>query len=385
MIKRQAEEILSILANQFKSVAVIGPRQSGKTTLVKAIFPDKPYVNLENPDVRLFATEDPRGFLSQYQKGAILDEIQRVPIIFSYLQQILDDSKRNGLFILTGSNNFLLQENMSQSLAGRVAFIKLLPLCLKEIEPQLNNIELDDLMIKGFYPSLHNNEYDHSIWFNNYIATYIEKDVRQIKNISNLHSFEKLIHLCAGRVGNLLNINSIAIEVGVDNKTINSWLSILESSFVLFRLQPYHKNYSKRIVKMPKLYFYDIGLLCNLLRIETSQQLSIHPMRGYIFENMIIADLIKNKYNQSKRSNIYFWRDHVGKEIDIIIENHSSLIAVEIKSGKTITSDYFKNIDYWTKISNENKNYIIYGGIDTQLRNNAKVLSWREIKTINEL
>ncbi|NTW26179.1 MAG: ATP-binding protein, partial [Lentimicrobium sp.] len=293
MIEREAESEIRDLAKQFKAVAVVGPWQSGKTTLVRYIFNGKPYANLENPDLRMYATEDPRGFLSNYPDGAVLDEVQRVPELFSYLQQILDESVTNGLFILTGSNNFLLQAQISQSLAGRVGYLNLLPLSLSEInDRQLNS---NQLIFKGGYPALYNESIDPTKWYANYIRTYIERDVRMIKNIIDLVTFERFLRLCAGRIGQLLNMSSLAVETGTDVKTIGSWISVLETSFVLFRLQPYHENYNKRIVKMPKLYFYDTGLAVALLGIENPGQIELHPFRGSLFENMVIVDLLKKR------------------------------------------------------------------------------------------
>lgn len=253
MIPRQAKQELDELALVFKVIAVVGPRQSGKTTLVRHAFPSKPYVNLENPDTRLFASEDPRGFLSGYPQGAILDEIQRVPQLFSYLQEILDNTNETGLFVLTGSINFLLQENISQSLAGRIGYLQLLPLSISEIGNLLT--DTNELILQGGYPAIYQQNITAGKWYANYIRTYVERDVRLIKNIGDLQVFEKFLRLCAGRVGQLLNMSSLAVETGVDVKTIGSWLSVLEMSFVIFKLQPYHQNYNKRIVKMPKLYF----------------------------------------------------------------------------------------------------------------------------------
>jgi len=253
MIFRKAEHEIRNLAAQFKAVAVVGPRQSGKTTLVRSVFDHIPYVNLENPDIRRYALDDPRGFLSNYPQGAILDEAQRVPELFSYLQQILDETATHGLFIITGSNNFLLQESISQSLAGRVGYMYLLPLSFEEIGDK--NFNSNVLLFKGGYPTLYNEETDTVKWYANYIRTYVERDVRMLKNITDLIAFERFLRLCAGRIGQLLNMSSLAVEVGVDVKTIGSWISVLEASFIVFRLQPYHESFNKRIVKMPKLYF----------------------------------------------------------------------------------------------------------------------------------
>lgn len=367
MIKREAEQELRDLAQTFKAVAVTGPRQSGKTTLVKYVFPTKPYVNLENPDMRLFATEDPRGFLSTYPQGAVLDEVQRVPQLFSYLQEVLDKSTSNGLFILTGSNNFLLQENISQSLAGRVAYLTLLPLSISEINISEN---ADSFMFKGGYPVIHHQNTDPTKWYANYIRTYIERDVRQIKNISNLADFEKFIRLCAGRIGQLLNMSNLAVEVGVDVKTIGSWLSVLETSFVVFRLQPYHQNFNKRIVKMPKLYFYDTGLALVLLGINDVSQVRLHPFRGAVFENLVILEMLKDRLNKGKQSSMYFWRDNTGNEIDLIIEEGGKLFPFEVKSGQTVINDYFKGLLFWNKISGTLGGTVIYAGNSAQIRSN---------------
>jgi uncharacterized protein len=369
MIQRQAENELRILAGQFKAVAVVGPRQSGKTTLVRKVFSEKPYANLENPDLRRFALEDPRGFLSNYPQGAILDEIQRVPELFSYLQQILDDAGKNGLFILTGSNNFLLQENISQSLAGRVGYLFLLPLSLSEIGDRGENS--NQILFKGAYPVLFHEEPDPSRFYANYIRTYVERDVRLLKNITDLYAFERFMRLCAGRTGQLLNLSSLATDVGVDVKTIGSWIGVLETSFVVFRLNPYHKNFNKRIVKMPKLYFYDTGLAIALLGVENVSQLELHPFKGSLFENLVIVDFLKRRYNCGRTNNLFFWRDNTGNEIDLLIENGNQLIPVEIKSGQTISDEFFKGIRYWNKITQTEGGFLVYGGSMIQKRSNG--------------
>ncbi len=369
MIKRKAESELRALALQYKAVAVVGPRQSGKTTLVRWVFPDKPYVNLENPDIRLFATEDPRAFLSNYPDGAILDEAQRVPTLFSYLQQILDESASTGLFIITGSNNFLLQENISQSLAGRIGYLNLLPLSVEEIAD--NSIKSDTLMFKGGYPAIYDQSVDVSKWYSNYIRTYVERDVRMLKNINDLATFERFLRLCAGRVGQLLNMSSLAVETGVDVKTINSWISVLETSFLIFRLQPYHENFNKRVVKMPKMYFYDTGLAISLLGFDSDKYLNLNPFRGQLFENLVVVEFLKRRFNEGKSNNLFFWRDNVGNEVDLLLVNGSKITPVEIKSGQTITNDYFKGIQYWNKVSQTQGGYLIYGGDSKQSRGNG--------------
>ena len=382
MIQREAEKELIKLAEQFRAVAVTGPRQSGKTTLVRKVFSQKPYVNLENPDIRRFAVEDPRGFLSNYPEGAILDEVQRAPELFSYLQQILDEHDDKGLFILTGSNNFLLQNNISQSLAGRVAYLFLLPLSLAEISTQ-GKQGTNQSLFKGGYPALYNEPVEPTKFYANYIRTYIERDVRLLKNITDLFAFERFLRLCAGRTGQLLNMSSLATEVGVDVKTIGSWIGVLETSFIVFRLQPYHRNFNKRIVKMPKLYFYDTGLALALLGVENSSQLALHPFRGSLFENLVIVDFLKRRYNNGQTNNLFFWRDNTGNEIDLLIEINNWRVPVEIKSGQTITNDFFKGIRYWNKLTKNEGGILIYDGDTWQKRsNNITIVPISEMHSI---
>lgn len=385
MINRIAEKELLQLARQFKAVAIVGPRQSGKTTLARHAFGNIPYVSLENPDTRRFALDDPRGFLSQFPEGAVLDEAQRAPELFSYLQQILDEDTTTGKFIITGSNNFLLQENISQSLAGRLAYLYLLPFSISELPPvALENIH--DLLFNGCYPPVYDQPVESATWYINYIRTYIERDVRQLKNITDLNTFERFVRLCAGRIGQLLNMSSLAIETGVDSKTIASWISVLESSFILYRLQPHHRNFNKRVVKMPKLYFYDTGLACALLGIRDARQLILHPLTGSLFENFVLGEFIKHRYNRAKTNDFYFWRDSVGHEIDVIIENPQGLFPVEIKSGRTITPEFFKNLRFWQMLSGQTKGALIYAGdISEQRSNGIRIIPWQQLGTMEAL
>jgi uncharacterized protein len=346
MIKRNITPRLLKLGSMFKAVVVTGPRQSGKTTLVKSVFPNKPYYSLENPDNMQFANEDPRGFLQQFPDGAILDEVQRTPLLFSYLQEILDNKSKPGSFILTGSNNFLLNEQISQSLAGRVAYLNLLPFCLEEIEKYALPYSENDFIINGFYPPVYDQKIDIREWMPNYIRTYIERDVRQIKNVSNLFIFEKFMRLLAGRSAQELNYTSLSVEVGIDVKTIQSWISILASSFIVYLLPPFHKNFNKTLVKRPKLYFYDTALASSLLGIYKNEHLQTHPLRGALFENFIIAEIIKQKLNYDFSEKLYFWRDKTGREIDLIIDKTTEFVPVEIKYGKTIQNEFFKNLRY---------------------------------------
>lgn len=367
MILRVAQAELINLASQYKAIAVIGPRQSGKTTLVRAVFPEKPYVSLENLEARSYALEDPKAFLNQFPEGAVLDEVQRTPALFSYLQQIIDESDQKAQFILTGSNNFLLQQNITQSLAGRVGYLHLLPFSLSEIQ-DVAPAQIHELLFKGFYPPLYDQNFEIQKWLSNYIKTYLEKDVRQLRSIENLVVFEKFLKLCAGRVGQLFNKNALALETGVDSKTIESWIGVLEASFIVLRLQPHHKNFNKRIVKMPKLYFYDVGLASALLGVQEAKQLEFHPFKGNLFENMVIIELLKQRLNTGKANNLYFWRNSKGNEVDVIIDNFDHLIPVEIKVGKTITQEYFKGLNYWNKLTNTSGGKVIYGGEGYQKR-----------------
>ncbi|MGB5288910.1 MAG: ATP-binding protein, partial [Ignavibacteriaceae bacterium] len=321
MIKRQIQEKLVQLAEQFPVVAIVGPRQSGKTTLVKMSFKEKTYLNLEEPDTRLFAQTDPRSFLSGSKSGLIIDEAQRVPDLFSYIQSIVDESKTPGQFIITGSHNFLMQEKISQTLAGRVAILTLLPFSLEEIRREDSEEDFPNYIFSGFYPPIYDRKIEPSDWYPNYIRTYLERDVRLIKNIPDLNSFTLFVKLCAGRIGQLLNLSSLAIEAGISVNTAKSWLSILEASYIAYRLEPHFQNFNKRLVKMPKLYFYDTGLACSLLGLESVDQISTHYLVGSLFENLVLSDLIKHKMNYGLNNNFYFWRDKLGREVDCLIES----------------------------------------------------------------
>jgi uncharacterized protein len=372
MINRVAETRLIKLAKQFRSVAVIGPRQSGKTTLCRKVFPNKPYISLENPDTLAFANEDPRGFLAQFPNGAILDEIQRAPKIFSYLQQVLDETKKRGLFILSGSNNFLLQENISQSLAGRIAYITLLPLSIAELSAA-NKLtkNFQQTIFKGGYPEVIAKKVNAADWFNNYIQTYIERDVRLLKNISNLSLFLKFIKLCAGRVGSNLNLAAIANDCGIDQKTAANWMSILEASFIVYLLKPYYTNLNKRLTKSSKLYFYDTGLACALLNIDQVKSLQTNAYTGHLFENLMIIEALKCRMNMGLMDNLYFIQDKTGNEIDLILEETKLLRAYECKSSATINNDYFKGLHYFNNLEKlQLLMHVIYGGNEVQKRSN---------------
>lgn len=364
MIVRIATQRLKKLAKQFKIVAVTGPRQSGKTTLVKTTFPKKPYVSLENIDNRELAQNDPRGFLNNYPKGAIIDEAQRVPELFSYLQEIVDIKNTAGQFILTGSNNFLLQENITQSLAGRVAYQHLLPLSLQELKnSDLLYVDYKKHILQGFYPEVIKKKINASDWYENYLNTYIERDVRQLKNITNIATFSKFIRLCAARCGNVVNMSELANACGVDQKTINSWMSVLQSSYIIFLLQPHYNNLNKRITKAPKLYFYDVGLAAYLCGIFNSSTLTYSPFKGALFENMMIIEKKKQVLNSNTREELYYWRDKTGHEIDLLIEYSQKLSLVEFKSSETFSTHDFNTINFYKKLNDATSNtYIYYAG-----------------------
>lgn len=367
MIQREISSKALSLAKKFPIIVVIGPRQSGKSTLVKHLFAQKPYVSLEDPDIRLLVETDPRGFLSNYPDGAILDEVQRTPKLFSYLQGIVDAKNQEGMFILSGSQNFLLLESITQSLAGRVAILKLLPFSTKELLPtEFKNLSINELIFNGFYPRLFDKKIEPSDYYPNYIQTYLERDVKTLKNINDLNVFTRFLKLCAARIGTVLNYSSLANDCGISVNTVKSWISILEASYVLYLLPPYYQNLGKRVIKSPKMYFYDTGLACALLNIQSAQQVESHYLRGGLFENLVLIEILKHYYNQGKNAPCSFWQDQIGREIDLIIENtEGGITAIEIKSGMTISSDYFKNLKYWEKSNTESvnaKSYVVYAG-----------------------
>lgn len=387
IINRTLRLELLHLARQYPIIGLIGPRQSGKTTLAKLTFPNFRYVSLEDLDIRSYAQEDPRGFLSTYSNNIIIDEIQRVPTLFSYLQTHVDQTNNSGQFILTGSQNFLLLENITQSLAGRVALLKLLPLDTAElVKDGILTKNLDSLLFRGGYPKLYANNLSATTWYANYLQTYIERDVRTIKNILNLSQFQLFLKMCANRTAQLVNLSALANECGINHNTARSWLTLLEASFIVYMLRPYHINFNKRLTKMPKLYFYDTGILCNLLGIKQSEQINTHAHKGMIFENFVITDLFKQQLHKNAELPFYFWRDKLGNEIDLIIEHNSKLILIEIKSGKTIASDFFKGLSYWDKVTTiqekDYHKYLIYGGSNNQTREVADIVSWDNLSAI---
>ncbi|RVU86455.1 ATP-binding protein [Leucothrix sargassi] len=379
MISRDLTSTLKRLATSFPVVTVTGPRQSGKTTLVRALFADKPYVTLEDPSERLFAEEDPKGFLARFVDGAIFDEAQRWPDLFSYLQGMVDDDRQVGRFILTGSQQFGLLAGVSQSLAGRAGVLRLLPLSSSEA-PNLSESTLNSVLLKGGYPALHAQTINPQDWFASYIATYVERDVRQLVNIQDLSTFQRFLRLCAGRTGNLLNLNALAGEAGITNKVAQAWMSVLESSDLIYLLPPYHKNFGKRLVKTPKLYFVDTGLACWLLGIRSEDVLALHPLRGALFETWVVGEALKARYNAGEAADLYFWRDNNGVEADLVYEQDGKLQPIEIKSGATVTSDYVKSGQKAAKFAGDEAltPWLVHGGEDNYERSGVGVVSWRK-------
>ncbi len=385
-IRRDAERTLARLARGFPVVGITGPRQAGKTTLARMSFPDKPYVSLEDPDELDFAHADPRGFLARFPDGAILDEAQRCPKLFSYLQGVVDRHRVMGEFVLTGSQQFGLRAGISQSLAGRIGMLHLLPLSLRELRAWRSDGEetLDACMFRGFYPPLHVRDVLPGDWHASYVQTYVERDVQQLLRVRDLEQFRLLLRLCAGRAGNLLNLSGLGNDAGVSHNTVREWISVLEASYILFRLPPHHRNFSRRLLKSPKIYFYDTGLLCWLLGIRAADQLATHPLRGAIFENFVISELVKHEYARGDLPPFYYWRDRSGLEIDLLVERGGRLVPIEIKSGRTITPDFFRGLKRWRALAGEvaGEGMLIYGGDTGQLRDGVHVCGWREIAGI---
>lgn len=382
LINRSVEKTLIHLAAQYPIVTITGPRQSGKTTLSKKCFENKPYVNLESPDVRQFALDDPRGFLNQYRDGAIFDEIQRAPGLVSYLQPLVDDDPREGRYILTGSQQFEVSNTINQSLAGRTALLKLLPFSIEEIRSRFPLPAVDALLYHGFYPRLWDRGLNPTQALGDYYETYIERDLRQLVTVKDLNLFQRFIKLCTGRIGQLLNTSNLANETGVSHTTARNWLSLLEASYVIFLLPPYHTNISKRLVKSPKLYFYDIGLAAFLLGIENSRQMSRDPLRGNLFENMVIVEALKCRFNQGRKSNLFFYRDAKGNEVDLLMVSGADILPVEIKAGMTITRDYFKGLKHFAKTFPDRipqGGAVVYAGLEAQERTGVSVVPFSEM------
>jgi hypothetical protein len=382
MFPRAASTKICQLARKFPAVSLLGPRQSGKTTLARLAFPKKPYVSFENQDVLIQAQRDPRAFLERFRKGAIFDEVQRVPELLSYLQGEVDERPAPGRFVLTGSHNLLLLEKVTQTLAGRIGFMNLLPMSFEELrKTEYADIDRDELIVNGGYPRLYNSRIRPTDFYPGYLLTYVERDVRQIRNISDLARFQRFLRVCATRVGQVVNYSSIGNDCGIDQKTVLSWLGLLEASFIAFRLQPYYRNLGKRLLQMPRLYFYDTGLCCSLLEIANSKHLAGHPLHGALFENFVVLELMKDRLNRGLLPNFYYWKDRTGNEVDVIIDRPVTPVPLEVKISSTFGPDFLKGIDYWNKINPGKRSYLVYSGPSGRIRN-TRLTNWRDLSMV---
>lgn len=382
-IARHILNVVHTYARQFKIVAIVGPRQSGKTTLARHAFPDHPYVNLEELDQRRLAQDDPRGFLDRFAAGAVIDEAQRCPDLLSYLQGHVDASAKRGRFVLTGSQHLGLMESITQTLAGRVGTVRLLPFShaeLTEAGRQANTLE--EALFRGGYPPIFDEPRADSLhWLNAYLHTYVERDVRLMVNVRDLSAFQRLLSLCAGSAGQLLNTARLGADCGISHATVRAWLSVLEAGFVLMLLKPHHENFRKRLVKAPKLYFLDTGLLVRLLQIETPDQLQVHPLRGAVFENWVLVELLKSYLNRGQEPQMFFWRDHIGHEVDLLRDAGSRLDVWECKSGKTFNAEWLQGLDYWSGLAGTRAGClnIVYGGRESFAHRGVQVAGWADV------
>ena len=382
-IERKIVNALNFYKTKYPILALTGPRQSGKTTLLRELFSDYQYISLENIDVRNFLENDPNGFFEKYSSFCIFDEAQRAPLLFSYLQTKVDEDKIMGQYIISGSQNFHLMKNITQSLAGRVAIFKLFPLDFNELKSK-NLLDKDYIvtMLKGFYPAIFDRDIPSKNFYTNYIQTYVEPDITDLINIQDLRTFRIFLTLCAARAGQLLNLSNLAKDCGISQPTAKAWLLALENSYILFLLQPLHNNFNKRVMKSPKLYFYDTGLLCHLLKIKDENQIRTHAYKGNLFENMIVAEYVKQNFHQNKMEEYWFWRDSAGHEVDLIRQDDYLYHVIEIKSTTTITQELFKGMLYFGNLAKENvkSQTLVYAGLDNQKRTIADVVSWYDLK-----
>jgi predicted AAA+ superfamily ATPase len=386
MIKRQATNRILKLLKGFPIVTVTGPRQSGKTTLVRDLLGDKPYVTLEAPAEREFARTAPADFLRQFPNGAVIDEAQNAPELFSQLQGVVDESPQMGRFVLTGSQNLSLLSSVTQSLAGRTGLVELLPLSIAELcVAGLHSPDYNDYLVRGFYPALYVRDLEPYEWLHAYLVTYAERDARQLAFVQDLSAFQRFLKLTAARTGQLLNMQSLASDAGISDKTAKSWLSILETCYLIHYVRPHLANFGKRLVKTPKIYMTDTGLAAALLGIQTPAQMRGHPLRGAFFETMIVNEFLKSRANAGLRETLYFWRDNVGTEVDLILERGTQIAAVEMKSGSTVASDAFGNLKKWHKYASESIGYtaihlgLVYGGDTRYTRDGVDVMPWSEL------
>lgn len=380
MIARAVSGLLRDYAAGFPVVGIFGPRQSGKTTLARTLFSDRPYVSVENLDTREFAAEDPRGFLSQYPSGAVFDEIQNVPELLSYLQQIVDESKVPGRYVITGSRQYALRQEVSQSLAGRIGQITLLPFSNGELKQAgLLPENLNNLLYQGHYPPIYDRPVSPSAWYENYVASYIERDVRQLLSVRDLGTFQTFVRLCAGRTGQVLNLSALGDDAGVSHNTAREWINVLEAGFIVHRLQPYHRSFNKRLIKSPKLHFFDAGLAAYLLGIREPEQLQTHPLRGALFETAIVSEYLKHTHNYGSGLRLSYWRERSGQEVDLIVETADGITPVEIKSGATVSRDMLSGLQRWSSIAGPDSRTptLVYGGIEEQTRSDTTIRSWR--------
>ncbi len=380
MIERHVGTTVKRLAKGYPAIVITGPRQSGKTTLARALFPRHPYVSLEEPDTRMLATDDPRRFLEKYGNGAVLHEVQRCPDLLSYLQGVIDAHPAMGRFVLTGSQQLGLMSRVTQSLAGRVALVQLLPFAADEVYRD-RYPTLDAALHRGLYPPIHDRDLDPTVWHSGYVQTYLERDVRQLVNVRDFDAFQRFLRLCAGRTGQLLNLSQLSVDAGITHNTARAWISILEASYIVFLLRPHHDNFSKRLVKTPKLYFFDTGLAAWLMGIHSAAQLETHPLRGAVFETWVVSELVKMRYNRALPSNLFFWRDREGHEVDVLAEVGAGLVAVEIKSGATLSADVWKGLDHFARLGGTKveRRFLVYGGVESHDARGVRALSWRDL------
>lgn len=385
MFNRELAAELQSMMGYYPIVTVIGPRQSGKTTLVRSLYPLLPYVSLENPDDRRLAEMDPRSFLERFPEGAIIDEVQRHPELLSYLQGIVDERNQPGLFILTGSHQLALHEAISQSLAGRTAILKLLPLSMHELSQNQQTYSLDDYLFQGMYPRIYQNHIPPTKFYRDYMQTYLERDVRQMIQIKDLSLFQQFLHLCAGYVGQLLNHDALSNAIGVSASTIKHWLSILEASFIIFRLPPYYENFGKRIIKSHKLYFYDVGLASYLMDFRDKKELAHSHMRGSLVENLVILEMLKNHLNLGIEPSMYFYRDNNQREVDLILKSGTELLPIEIKSSKTFTASFLSGLTYFKQLVGDRckTGYLVYAGEQTQKIGDFQLINYKKLQSLN--
>lgn len=384
MIPRIAENTALRLSRQYPVLTIVGPRQSGKTTLCRQVFGDHSYVSLENLDDRGLAVHDPKAFLNRYTKPLIIDEIQRAPGLLSYIQTRVDASRQNGSYVLTGSQQFELMESLSQSLAGRTALIRLLPLTIQELtNHSKKSCTVEDFLYTGFYPRIYDQQLDPTEAYSFYLSTYVERDIRSLVNVKDYLLFERFLKVCASRTGQVLNLSSIGNECGLSHNTVRHWLSLLEASFIVYRIPPHFRNFSKRIIKSPKLYFYDTGFVSFLLGIEKKEHLLAHPLKGALFETLVMGELVKHRFNQAKSNNFFFFRDNSGHEVDCLIDHGAYCVPVEIKSSQTVNEAFFDNLSYYNALQkNAARPVLIYGGEESYDRELASVVSFRDIHSV---